>query len=73
VTQTTYADEFQSVNDATRDFRLKTGAAQVDSGTSDPVNASTDIVGTGRPNKAGYDVGAWELVQETVTWAGGMA
>lgn len=63
VTQTTYANEFQNVNDATRDYRLVTGAAQKDTGTTDSINASTDIVGTSRPSGAAYDVGAWELVQ----------
>jgi hypothetical protein len=62
VTQTTYANEFQNVNDATRDFRLVTGAAQKDTGTTDATNAANDIVGTARPSGAAYDVGAWEFV-----------
>lgn len=62
VTQTTYSSEFQNVNDATRDFRLKTGAAQIDTGTTDVTNAAIDIAGTARPQGAAYDVGAWELV-----------
>ena len=62
VTQTTYANEFQNVNDATRDFRIKTGASQIDTGTTDATNAATDIAGTARPSGAAYDVGAWELV-----------
>ena len=62
VTQTTYSSEFQNVNDATRDFRLKTGAAQIDTGTTDATNAAIDIAGTARPSGAAYDVGAWELV-----------
>jgi len=61
VTQTTYGNEFQNVNDATRDFRLKTGAAQIDTGTTDATNAPVDIVGTTRPKQAAYDVGAWEF------------
>lgn len=61
VTQTTYADVFQNVNDATKDFRLKTGAALIDTGTTDTTNAATDIVGTTRPQGAAYDVGAWEF------------
>jgi hypothetical protein len=63
VTQTTYANEFQNVNDATRDFRLKTGAAQIDTGTTDTTNAAIDIAKTNRPSGAAYDVGAWEFVQ----------
>jgi hypothetical protein len=63
VTQTTYANEFQNVNDATRDFRLVTGAAQKDTGTTDATNAAIDIAKTNRPSGAAYDVGAWELVQ----------
>jgi len=60
VTQTTYSDEFENVNDATRDFRLKSTAAQRDTGTTDATNAPTDIAGTTRPSGAAYDVGAWE-------------
>lgn len=76
VTQVTYANEFQDVNDATRDFRLKSAASQIDSGTTDATNAAIDIAGTARPNGAAYDVGAWEFVQGaagSVTWFGGMA
>lgn len=61
VTQTTYSSEFENVNDATRDFRLKTGAAQINTGTTDATNAPTDIVGTTRPQGASYDVGVWEF------------
>jgi hypothetical protein len=63
VTQTTYSSEFQNINDATRDFRLVTGAAQKDTGTTDATNAAIDIAGTARPSGAAYDVGAWEFVQ----------
>ena len=62
VTQTTYANEFVSVLDATRDFRLKIGAAQFDTGTTDSTHAAIDIAGTTRPVSAAYDVGCWELV-----------
>ena len=65
VTQTPYGSEFQNVNDATRDFRLNAGAAQVDTGTTDATNGSTDIAGTARPQRAAYDVGCWELVGPT--------
>ena len=47
---------------ALRDFRLKTGAAQINTGTTDATNAANDIVGTARPYAGIYDVGAWELV-----------
>lgn len=60
VTQATYSSEFQNVNDATRDFRLSVGAAQIDTGTTDSTNAANDIVGTARPVAAAYDVGCWE-------------
>ena len=63
VTQTTYSSEFENVNDATRDFRLKLGAAQIDSGTTDTTNAAIDISQTLRPQGAVYDVGAWEFMQ----------
>jgi len=66
VTQATYGNEFQSVLDATRDFRLKAGAAQINVGTTDATNAATDIVGTLRPQGAAYDVGAWEAPPLTV-------
>ncbi len=61
VTQATYGNEFVNVNDATRDYRLKAGAAEIDAGTTDATNAPTDIVGTARPQGTAYDVGAWEL------------
>jgi hypothetical protein len=63
VTQTTYSSEFENVNDATRDFRLKTGAAQINTGTTDATNAAIDIAKTNRPSGVAYDVGAWEFVQ----------
>lgn len=62
VTQATYSSEFQNVNNATSDFRLKAGAAQADTGTTDSTNAANDIVGTARPSGSAYDVGCWELV-----------
>lgn len=61
VTQATYTSEFKNVNDATRDFRLKAGAAQIDTGTTDSTNAANDIVGTARPEGSAYDVGCWEF------------
>lgn len=62
VTQCTYANEFQNVNDATRDYRLKAGAAEINAGTTDATNAAFDIVGTSRPQGSAYDVGCWELI-----------
>lgn len=62
VTQCTYANQFQNVNDATRDFRLKAGANMLDTGTTDSTNAANDIVGTARPQGSAYDVGCWEKV-----------
>jgi hypothetical protein len=61
VTQATYGSEFENVNDATRDFRLKSGASQINTGTTDATNAPTDIVGTARPQGGSYDVGVWEF------------
>ena len=62
VTQVTYADQFENINDATRDFRLKTGADMIDGGTTDTTNAAIDIAGTSRPQGAAYDTGCWEFV-----------
>jgi hypothetical protein len=62
VTQVTYGNQFQNVNDATRDFRLKSGANMIDSGTTDSTNAANDIVGTARPSGVSYDTGCWEFI-----------
>ena len=61
VTQTTMSAAFENVNDATRDYRLKTGSALLDTGTTDASNTPNDIVGTARPVGSAYDVGAWEF------------
>ena len=61
-TTATYANQFQNTADATRDFRLKSGANCADNGTTDSTNAATDIAGTSRPSGSAYDVGCWELV-----------
>lgn len=53
---------FENKTDSTRDFRIKTGSALLDVGTTDTTNAANDIVGTARPQGSAYDVGAWELV-----------
>ena len=57
----TYANQFQDTADATRDFRLKTGADCIDNGVTDTTNGTPDIVGTARPQGSAYDIGAWEL------------
>lgn len=62
VTQVTYTNQFQNINDATLDLRLKTGADMLNSGTTDATNAAVDIAGTSRPSGASYDTGCWELV-----------
>lgn len=67
VTQCTYSSEFQNVNDATRDFRIKAGAAQINTGTTDSTNTPADIVGTSRPQGSAYDVGAWEYQAAAAT------
>lgn len=53
---------FQNITDATRDFRIKTGSALIDSGTIETTHAANDIAGTARPSGLAYDVGCWELV-----------
>ena len=53
---------FENKTDATRDFRIKSGSALIDVGTTDSTNGPNDIVGTARPQSSAYDVGAWELV-----------
>ncbi len=60
VTQTTYGNEFASDLDASRDYRLITGASQINTGTTDSTHAATDISGTARPVSTAYDVGCWE-------------
>jgi len=61
----TYANQFQNTADATRDFRLKTGADCVDNGVTDTTDipSADDIVKTSRPQGSAWDIGAWELVQ----------
>ena len=53
---------FQNITDSTRDFRIKSGSALLDVGTTDTTNGPNDIAGTARPQGSAYDVGAWELV-----------
>lgn len=63
VTQVTYGSEFENVLNATRDFRLKTGAAQINGGSFNFVGSPNDIAGTPRPSGAFIDCGVWEYVQ----------
>lgn len=58
----TYANQFQNTAEATADFRLKTGADCLDTGTTDTTNGTPDIAGTARPSGSAYDIGCWELV-----------
>lgn len=60
---------FENITDATRDFRIKSGSALLDVGTTDATNAANDIAGTARPQGSAYDVGAWELVVATGDYA----
>jgi hypothetical protein len=54
-----YADQFEAVADATRDFRLKTGSSLFDLGVTDATNAPTDMLGYTRPVGAS-DIGPIE-------------
>lgn len=60
----TYSNQFQNITDATRDYRIKTGADCVDNGVTDTTDipAAIDIVGTARPQSTAWDIGCWELV-----------
>jgi hypothetical protein len=65
----TYANQFVSSADSTRDFRLKTGSDMLGTGFTDTTNipGAVDIVGTTRPQGTGWDIGCWELVVATLT------
>jgi hypothetical protein len=66
-TTTTYSTaQFQNITDATRDYRIPSGSALIDVGTTDATNAPVDIAGTARPSGSAYDVGAWEFVAATL-------
>ena len=52
--------EYQNAGKAATDLRLTIMSAQIDTGTTDAVNAATDIKGTSRPLQAAYDIGPWE-------------
>lgn len=65
VTQVTY-NNTQFV-DTTSDWRIPSSSALKDTGTTDAINASTDIIGTSRPQSSAYDVGCWEALATGVT------
>lgn len=67
----TYASQFESTTTADSDFRAKTGADLLNNGVTDTTNlpAADDAVGTARPQGASWDIGSWELVVASVTWA----
>lgn len=54
--------QFVNVTDTTHDYRLPSGSAMIDVGTTDATNAPIDIAGTARPSGSAYDVGCWEYV-----------
>lgn len=54
--------QFVNITDATRDYRIPTGSALKDTGTTDSTNAANDIARTARPSGPAYDVGCWEFV-----------
>lgn len=60
----TYANQFVTTTDTSRDFKLKTGADCYDTAVTDTTNipAAIDAVGTSRPQSSAWDIGAWELV-----------
>ena len=60
-TQTTYSNAFETVVLSGNDYRLKSGSALIDTGTSSGA-PSTDIVGKTR---SAHDVGAWEYASVT--------
>lgn len=73
----TFANQFQNITDATRDFRAKAVADILDTGVTDTTNvpSAADIVGTARPQGTAWDIGAWELVAasgSTFIWFGNL-
>ena len=60
----TYANQFQATDASAgaHDFRLKSGADCIDTGTTDATNGTPDIANTSRPSGSAYDIGCWEFV-----------
>ena len=55
----TFANQFVST---TTDFKLKTGADCINTGSTDATNAPNDIIGQVRGATTAGDIGAWEFV-----------
>lgn len=51
---------FVNITAAAEDFRIPTGSALIDVGTTDTTNGTPDISLTARPIGSAYDVGCWE-------------
>jgi hypothetical protein len=49
------------VNPAGNDYRLTTGSPAIDAGTNLSPDVVADIVGTTRPQRTAYDIGAYEM------------
>ena len=64
ITQATYnTSQFVNITDSTRDYRLPSGSAMIDTYTADTTNSPIDIAGTTRPTGANQaDAGCWEFV-----------
>lgn len=62
ITTATYnTSQFVNITDATRDFRLPSGSAMIDTYTADTTNSPVDIAGTARDTGSTQaDVGCWE-------------
>lgn len=60
---------FKTVVDTSHDYKLVTGSALLDVGTTDTTDipAAIDAVGTSRPQGSAWDIGAWELVVASAT------
>ena len=66
-TTATYSTSlFANITNATKDYRVVSGSALIDAGTTDSTNAATDILGVSRPQGASYDVGAHEFSSASV-------
>lgn len=64
----TAANQFVS---ATADFRLKSGSAALNAGTTDTTDipSADDIAKTSRPQSTAWDIGAWEFIFSTAASA----